>query len=127
MFCLKCEMQMEKTIYKNVLIDYCFHCHGIWIDGNELKNIKKDSKTNIESLIKKSRKEKIDEKTENFISRFCPRCKIGTIKEVKENNILIDKCNECNGIFFDNKEIKEYLKNLPLKEKFILLIKKYFI
>jgi Zn-finger nucleic acid-binding protein len=36
----------------------------------------------------------------------CPRCKVGRLEEIEINNILIDRCNICAGLWFDLGEIE---------------------
>ena len=46
--CPKCNLhpalsKLEHQRDKNVIIDYCEHCHGIWLDKGELQAIQKDN------------------------------------------------------------------------------------
>ena len=39
--CPVCEIAMEKSIVRNVIVDKCPACHGAWLDGGELDVLKK--------------------------------------------------------------------------------------
>ncbi len=36
----------------------------------------------------------------------CPKCKLEDLREVKINNVRIDRCNYCGGLWFDKNELK---------------------
>ena len=38
----------------------------------------------------------------------CPRCYVN-MKKIKKGNIIIDVCNECNGMWLDDKEIDKLI------------------
>ncbi|MBI1909961.1 MAG: zf-TFIIB domain-containing protein [Deltaproteobacteria bacterium] len=39
MRCPKCGMELHSMVYKGIVIDKCFHCHGIFLDDGELEKI----------------------------------------------------------------------------------------
>lgn len=50
MRCPKCGMVLVEIDYKNIKIDKCFECEGIWLDAGELEVIKTLEKTVIDKL-----------------------------------------------------------------------------
>lgn len=39
MRCPKCGMQLTEIDYRNIKVDKCFSCEGIWLDAGELEQI----------------------------------------------------------------------------------------
>jgi hypothetical protein len=52
MKCPKCGMQLVEIDYKDVKIDQCSECNGIWLDANELEQIIKLEQVAIPKLFK---------------------------------------------------------------------------
>jgi hypothetical protein len=54
------------------------------------------------------RMKKIDKKTGEELL-LCPRCKIH-MKKLKKNDVVIDVCNKCGGMWVDAGEIEKLAK-----------------
>jgi len=57
MRCPKCGMELVEIGYKNILIDECTGCEGIWLDAGELEaisNLEKSGLNKLFSVFKKS-------------------------------------------------------------------------
>lgn len=50
MRCPKCGMQLIEIDYKNVKVDKCSECEGIWLDAGELETIAKLEKSVLDKL-----------------------------------------------------------------------------
>jgi len=50
MRCPKCGMELIEIDYKNIKIDKCSDCEGIWFDAGELEIIMKLEKTGLDKL-----------------------------------------------------------------------------
>ncbi len=50
MRCPKCGMELIEIDYKNMKIDKCSECEGIWLDAGELEAIMKLEKTGLDRL-----------------------------------------------------------------------------
>ncbi len=50
MRCPKCGMQLIEIDYKNVKVDKCSECEGIWLDAGELETIAKFEKGGLDKL-----------------------------------------------------------------------------
>jgi Zn-finger nucleic acid-binding protein len=37
----------------------------------------------------------------------CPRCRVGTLRELEVGDVLIDRCDTCAGLWFDNDEVTD--------------------
>lgn len=50
MRCPKCGMHLIEIDYKNIKIDKCSECEGIWLDAGELEAVAKMEKTGLDKL-----------------------------------------------------------------------------
>jgi uncharacterized protein len=50
MRCPKCGMELIEIDYKNIKIDKCSECEGIWLDAGELDMISKIEKSGLDKL-----------------------------------------------------------------------------
>lgn len=50
MRCPKCGMELIEIGYKEIKIDKCSECDGIWLDAGELETVSKFEKTGLDKL-----------------------------------------------------------------------------
>ncbi len=50
MHCPKCGMKMVEVDYKNIKIDQCSECGGVWLDKGELEQVSIMEKKGLEKL-----------------------------------------------------------------------------
>lgn len=50
MRCPKCGMELIEIEYKNIKVDKCSECDGIWLDAGELETVSKLEKTGLDKL-----------------------------------------------------------------------------
>ncbi len=50
MRCPKCGMQLIEIDYKNIKIDKCSECDGIWLDAGELEAVSRLEKSGMDKL-----------------------------------------------------------------------------
>lgn len=122
MNCPSCKNTMIILELNQVEIDYCTACKGIWLDRGELDLIFSSAdKKEIAKLF--SVKNDYDE-----IIRKCPICKKKMDKvEFENTGIIIDKCVNNHGFWFDSGELKSILKTAEEQNnKIINLLKEMF-
>ena len=116
MICPACKSPMIVVEYKQIELDYCPGCHGVWFDSGELEllldSLNLEKRDKFVSKILNAAEAKTAEK-----KRRCPIC-TRTMKKVHiggRPNILIDVCPDSDGLWFDGGEMGELLKQLPGK------------
>lgn len=57
---------------------------------------------------KKAEEDKVERRSEHWMK--CPKCG-GDMEEIDLAHILVDKCKECQGIFFDHGELETLLES----------------
>lgn len=86
--------------HEGVEFDFCSDCHGIWTDKGELSNY-------VET--KSDLPEKLNLQSEGVSTEMlCPKCPETKLREVpylKGQDVLIDICPACSGLWLDSKEL----------------------
>ena len=114
MDCPVCKDAMITLELKDVEIDYCTDCGGIWLDAGELELLlgePQKAKQLLDSF-------QIERRSEERI-RPCPICdkkmqkiKVGSSAPV----LLIDKCRRGDGLWFDRGELSDICDKAHLDE-----------
>lgn len=114
MICPKCSEEMLVIEYRQIELDFCPKCKGLWFDRTELQLLMKicglaDEKHNQFSL-------------EYFLNRVvnqqdiplrkCPMCnhKMTLVNAGKDDRIIIDICPRNDGIWFDGGELAQLIR-----------------
>lgn len=107
MKCPVCKISMVILELKEVEVDYCIECKGVWLDEGELQlllNNKENALKYLNSLNKLN-----DVKEDEYI---CPRCKDKMLKvKFDGSEVVIDKCKNNHGLWFDKNELKDLLNS----------------
>lgn len=56
MRCPKCGMELIEIDYKNIKVDKCSECEGVWLDAGELENVADLEKSTLEKFFRVFRK-----------------------------------------------------------------------
>ena len=119
MTCPICKIKLSSAILRNVEVDYCPHCLGLWFEEDELRWAKDEKDKDLMwldiDLWKNPEKFKISRGL-----RSCPSCRV-PLYEVYygRSGIIVDVCNLCSGIWLDRAEFKKitnWLKETADKE-----------
>ena len=125
MNCPVCDTPLIILELKNVEIDHCTKCQGIWLDGGELEILLENSSHKNELLASFVVDRKNAEK-----KLKCPICgkKMDKVLCGKEENILIDRCKLHHGLWFDKGELEQLLESggLDKDDKILSLVKEMF-
>ena len=110
---------------KQIEIDYCTNCHGIWLDDGELELLLQNSEEKTKLLgtfvvDSKNKEKKIK----------CPICskKMDKVLCGTENKVTLDKCKRHDGIWFNEGELESVVEmgGLDKQDKIINLLKDMF-
>ena len=112
MDCPVCKNAMITLELADVEIDYCTDCSGIWLDAGELEQLLNDAE-DTEKLLKSF---KIDPNcTEK--PRKCPICRKKMQKIIAGDStplILLDRCRNNHGLWFDQGELHDIVDRATL-------------
>jgi uncharacterized protein len=57
MRCPKCGMELIEIDYKNIKVDRCSECEGVWLDAGELHTVSKLEQSSVDKLFAVFRKQ----------------------------------------------------------------------
>jgi hypothetical protein len=97
--------------YKQVELDYCHSCKGVWFDAGELDLLLeaaglKHVRQTLGDVLR------LPEALTSERKRRCPICNIN-MKKVKiggETGVMIDACIRHDGLWFDGGEVADLIK-----------------
>ncbi len=123
MNCPKCKGVTHEMKIEGVEVDFCSACKGIWFDKDEIAftmELPVDM-PQIEEVKKEAKKTEY----------ACPRCgdSLETMKFVQSNDLLVDRCPGCGGIWLDKGEyskIEHIAANIGDSKSKIMTACKYF-
>ena len=92
---------------EGIEIDHCIACGGVWLDGGELELLL-DAADNTERLMA-SLSASVGGKEKSI---RCPNCtkKMDKVHYGEERKVLLDKCPEAHGLWFDKGELHEVIQ-----------------
>jgi Zn-finger nucleic acid-binding protein len=101
MNCPKCQRATQEMTIEGVELDFCPSCKGMWFDKDEvafMAELPRDI-PDISEVEKGARKTDYD----------CPRCgsKLEEMKFIQAQDLLIDRCPQCKGIWLDEGELSK--------------------
>ncbi len=122
MKCPACKYDMIILELNKVEIDYCTNCKVIWLDSGELDLLYHNSNLTIVSELFAKSKNNSEHKIR------CPVCMKKMEKvEFGQTRILLDRCKNNHGYWFDKGELKSLLESdLESNSELIELFKEIF-
>jgi uncharacterized protein len=116
MICPTCKSDMIVLEYDSIELDYCTECNGVWFDAGELdlllQSIDIDSDCPfLKDLVNASEAESPEKK------RKCPICnkKMKKVSFGQKQAIIIDVCQQGDGLWLDGGELEQLIKHLSEK------------
>jgi len=92
--------------FKEVEVDYCERCGGIWLDDGELQALMQTTGSNSTDPL--LRRLNPDEAYSNVTRRLCPRCD-ARLQEFTLRGLALDRCPRGHGLWFDADELQQLL------------------
>jgi len=125
MKCPYCKSTMIVLELKQVEIDYCSQCGGIWLDTGEMELLL-ESPEKRDLLLVSFR---LDPRSTEKKLR-CPICRKKMQKAMAglDSTILIDKCYRGHGLWFDKGELQQIVEqgSSPMNHEIMDLLKNMF-
>lgn len=109
--CPKCDVELFILRFKDIEVDYCHRCCGLWLDAGELEALLQQTGARADDPVLLSLKQ---EGTLPPGGKYlCPRCD----KQLREISVtkagaaplLLDRCPANHGLWFDADELQELL------------------
>jgi Zn-finger nucleic acid-binding protein len=116
MICPACKSDMIVVEHRQIELDYCTKCRGVWFDSGELELLLESAGLEgVEPLL--ARLASSTEARSAEKKRKCPICvrKMRKILFGQEPEILLDICRQGDGIWFDGGELAQLVGQLAGK------------
>jgi len=84
--CPACHQPMEQTRHREVALDRCAACGGLWFDNSELSDAA-GGRVEVDMLDVDS-------------PRKCPACQAG-MEKARVRGLEVETCSECGGVFLE--------------------------
>jgi Zn-finger nucleic acid-binding protein len=89
--------------FKEVEVDYCERCRGIWLDEDELETLLRgDTHDPFLHLLEQTGAPSTAARC------LCPRCD-AKLNEFQVNHLVLDRCPRGHGLWFDAGELRQLL------------------
>ena len=125
MNCPVCNTPLVILELRQIEIDYCMNCHGMWLDDGELGLLLEDSEEKTRLLNSFN----VDKNSREKPVR-CPICskKMEKVLCGTENKVTLDKCKRHHGIWFNEGELERVVEmgGLDEHDKIVILLKEMF-
>ena len=104
--CPRCDVSMFLLHFKEVEVDYCERCRGIWLDAGELEQLITTTGSDIHDPFLRL----LDQNgSPSEAARcLCPRCD-RKLHEFTVNHLVLDRCPRGHGLWFDANELHQLL------------------
>ncbi|MEG3437924.1 zf-TFIIB domain-containing protein [Pannus brasiliensis CCIBt3594] len=109
--CPKCKGHLEQVIYRQIEIDRCRDCAGIWFDSLEAERLKQIEGS---ESVDVGRPKQCDRSPK---TASCPRCRKQMLRmlDIDKHAIWYEKCSRCQGMWLDAGQFTRYKQNFSKK------------
>jgi Zn-finger nucleic acid-binding protein len=109
--CPKCDVGLLIATFRNVEVDYCDRCRGLWLDADELETLMQITGATAADPLLEFQHRVVPSA---YRSRhLCPRCD-RRLEEIEVGSSLhLDRCPQGHGLWFDRDELPQLLALYP--------------
>ncbi len=104
LFCPTCSVPMDPLLVREVELDRCSACGGLWFDGGELKQVIERLDSPGEVFDPPAQAPELARRPPG--QRVCCRCKL-KLRTGMFHGIEVDNCQHCGGFFLDQGELAQ--------------------
>src|ERR1017187_2509356 len=113
--CPKCDVPLFVLHFRDLDVDFCHQCRGLWLDAGELEAIMtRTGAQTTDPLLKFQEQAGTEPKGRPHL---CPRCDT-PLHEIQVEHggsptLTLDKCPHGHGLWFDDHELQQLLAMFP--------------
>lgn len=107
--CPDCRIPMEALLFRDVYLDDCPQCGGIWFDEGELKKFVKGHDELILHSLEDAAKPCPDVVLKERDQKLCPSCseRLTPYRYMYSSDVLLDECDSCYGVWVQDGELEK--------------------
>lgn len=110
---------MDQMSFREVQLDDCPQCGGIWFDDGELKKLQSiGDELSLHSLEGQAKPDK-DVVTTEREAKLCPICneRLTPYRYMYSSDVLLDECDECYGVWVQDGELEKMAHYLESEQE----------
>jgi Zn-finger nucleic acid-binding protein len=112
MDCPSCSTELERRMIREIEVDECPDCKGIWFEDDELRKAKDSADSDLNWIDFEIWKYK-DRAKARSKDLPCPDCRKALVAiDYTGTDVEVDYCPSCKGIWLDKGEFKSIIKAL---------------
>ena len=113
--CPKCDVPLFILHFKDIEVDFCDCCRGLWLDAGELEALLEHTGARADDPLLHFQRQ--DGVLPNGRPHLCPRCD-EPLREIQTepaglSALTLDKCPRGHGLWFDADELQRLLSLFP--------------
>ena len=113
--CPRCDKALFVLEFRGIEVDLCHHCRGLWLDAWEFELLL--ARTGDDPHTSPLKFEPQKSKPSKGEKMLCPRCD-RRLEEIPvrgqgDETVMLDRCPQGHGVWFDDHELQELLEILP--------------
>jgi Zn-finger nucleic acid-binding protein len=113
--CPKCDVPLFILHFKDIEVDFCDHCHGLWLDAGELEELLRRTGAQADDPLLRFQEQ--EGRLPDGRAHLCPRCD-ERLREIQveragSSTLTLDKCPRGHGLWFDADELQQLLAMFP--------------
>lgn len=109
--CPKCDVPLFLARFREVEVDVCPQCRGLWLDAGELEELLRQTGADAtDPLLQFQHQPGVDAPKAGHL---CPRCD-DRLHEIRAGaSLTLDRCPRGHGLWFDADELRQLLSQFP--------------
>ena len=113
--CPKCDVPLFILRFKDLEVDFCNHCRGLWLDAGELEALLERTGAHADDPLLRFQQQ--PGVLPPGRPHLCPRCD-QPLREIRVEHtgsptLTLDKCPRTHGLWFDADELAQLLSMFP--------------
>lgn len=108
--CPKCDVGLFILHFKEVDVDFCERCRGLWLDAGELEELLTRTGAAADDPLLKFQTQTGSVSAGR--KHLCPRCD-EPLHEINVRSLTLDHCPHGHGLWFDEDELRQLLAMFP--------------
>ncbi|HUJ09791.1 MAG TPA: zf-TFIIB domain-containing protein [Verrucomicrobiae bacterium] len=113
--CPKCDVPLFVLHFKEIEVDFCNHCRGLWLDTGELEELLASTGAQANDPFLKFQQQ--EGRVPDGRRHLCPRCDKPLceiqVEHLGSKVLTLDKCPRGHGLWFDADELQQLLAMFP--------------